>query len=286
MKTITQCILLTGANSGIGLSTCKLLSEQGYYIFAGVRDNNGFEFLTSQNIQNVQPVRLDLTDPQQIADVAKRIEEHCSDENKFFAIINNAAFALGGPIELMDSHIIKNSFDVNVFGIIELIKQLLSILRKDKGRIINVSSTNAIVSLPYLGIYSATKFALEAISDSLRLELKKWNIPVSVIYPDVVKTPIFDKSIPLSYQKIESNDSEKQKLYKNEFDNFVKAINKMVSKGVEPEVIAKCILECLQSKKPKISYIPEKNGKITFLLKRLASKKMLDKILINQLSKV
>ena len=283
MTNITQCILLTGANSGIGLATCKLLSEKGYYVFAGVKDDRGYESLTNQNIQDIEPLRLDLTDSKQITDAVKLIEEKCIGEKKFYAIINNAAFALGGPIELMDSHIIKSSFDVNVFGIIELIQQLLPILRKDKARIINISSTNAVVSLPYLGIYSATKFALDAISDSLRLELKKWEIPVSVIYPDVVKTPIFEKSIPLSYNKIETNDPEKQELYKNEFDSFVKVINKMVSKGVEPEVIAKCVLECLQSKKPKISYIPEKNGKMTFLLKRLSSKKMLDKILIKQL---
>lgn len=275
--------MLTGANSGIGLSTCKLLSDNGYYIFAGVRDDRGFDFLTSQNIKNIEPVRLNLTDPEQITNAVKVIEKHCNGEKNFYAIINNAASALGGPIELMNRHTIKNSFDVNVFGIIELIQHLLPILRKDKGRIINISSTNAVVSLPYLGIYSATKFALDAISDSLRLELKKWGIPVSVIYPDVVKTPIFEKTIPLTYIEIETNDPEKQELYRNEFDNFVKVINKMVSKGVEPEVIANCILKCLQSPKPRISYIPEKNGKMTFLFKRLLSKKMLDKILIKQL---
>ena len=278
-----QCILLTGANSGIGFATCKLLTQNGYFVFAGAKDNNGFKFLTDQKLNNIEPVLLDLTNKEHLTNVVKKIIAYCKDSNKFYALINNAAFATGSPIELTDIETIKYSFEVNLFGVIELINGLLPIIRKDQGRIINISSTNAILSFPYLGIYSATKYALEAVSDSLRMELSRWNIPVCNIYPDVVKTPIFDKSIPLSYKRIELYNQEKQDLYRKEYDAFIKVIYKLVSKGVEPDVIAKCILKCLNSKKPKISYFPEANGKITLILKKICSKKVLDRFLLKQL---
>jgi short-subunit dehydrogenase len=280
-----KIVLLTGSNSGIGLATCKLLSENGYFIYAGVRTNEAYNFIKEQNLANVEPVLLDLTKTEQIKEATEKIKNACNSNGKFYALINNAAFALGGPIELADIDSVKHTFEVNLFGIIELIKNMLPIIRKDVGRIINVSSTNAIISFPFLSIYSATKFALEAITDSLRLELNKWGIKVSTIYPDVVKTPIFDKSIPVSFEHFKSNDPEKQDLYKSEFDSFIKTINKMVSKGVEPEVIAKSILKCLNARKPKISYIPEKNGKLSLVLKKFLSKKSLDKFLLKELNK-
>ncbi|MBN2612483.1 MAG: SDR family NAD(P)-dependent oxidoreductase [Bacteroidales bacterium] len=284
MIEVPRCVMLTGANSGIGFATCKLLADNGFYVFAGVKDQQGLDYLKEQKIENVEPVLLNLTNKQHLKVVVDKIEGYCKPPVKFHAIINNAGFAAGGPLELTGTDLIHQSFEINVFSPLELIKRLLPILRRDKGRIVNISSTNAIISFPYMGIYSATKFALEAISDALRLEIKKWGIPVSVIYPDVVKTPIFDKSIPLSYSSFETHTAQEKQLYRNEFDRFVNTIRKMVKKGVEPEVIAASILKCINAPKPKISYIPEKNGVVSFALKKLLSKKMLDKLLLKQLN--
>lgn len=284
MQNNTRWVLLTGANSGIGFATLNLLVQNGYYVFAGAKDNNGIEFLNNRKQESVEPVLLDITNKEHIKNIVNKIQSVSNSGGKFYALINNAALAYGCPVEMTDAGMLRQMFEVNLFGVIELINSLLPIIRRDKGRIVNVSSTNAIISFPYLGIYSATKFALDAVTDALRLEMKEWCIPVSIIYPDVVKTPIFDKSIPFSYQRFESFDVNKQELYRSKFDVFVKAINKMVSKGVEPEVIAKCILKCLNSNRPKPSYVPENNGKLSFVLRRTLSKKMMDKVLLKLLN--
>jgi len=284
MTNQSKCVLLTGANSGIGLATCKMLSQSGYYVFAGAKDDNGIKLLSDQNIKNVEPVLLNLQNNEHFTKVLDTIESYCKSKGTFHALINNAAFAIGSPIELTDIEGIKQSFQVNVFGLIELTKTLLPISRKYQSRIVNISSTNAFISSPYLGIYSATKFALEGINDALRIELLKWGIKVITIYPDVVKTPIFDKAIPISFNRFELHDIEQQKLYKTEFDMFNKLVRELESKGVEPEVIAKCILKSLTAINPQKSYYPEKNAKIKLFLKNILSKNMLDKILIKELS--
>jgi NAD(P)-dependent dehydrogenase (short-subunit alcohol dehydrogenase family) len=183
-------VLVTGASTGIGRATVLALAKRGAQVYAGVRRSADADSLTREGGPNVRPLLLDVTVPDAI-DAARDILS--SSGAPLTGLVNNAGFALAGPLELVAPAELRRQFDVNFFGALALTQALLPQLRAARGRIVNVSSIGGKFAAPFVGAYAASKFALEAASDALRLELRPFGVAVILIEPGAVRTPIWQR---------------------------------------------------------------------------------------------
>jgi len=183
--------LITGASTGIGRATALRLAAAGWTVLAGVRDPQAGEQLVDAAAGGrVLALTLDVTDPEQIAQAAERIAK---EGGRLDALVNNAGIAIGGPLELIAEEDLRRQFDVNLFGQVAVTRALLGALRQARGRIVFISSIGGRVAMAYTAPYAASKHAIEAIGDALRVELRSSGVQVALVEPGSVATPIWDK---------------------------------------------------------------------------------------------
>jgi NAD(P)-dependent dehydrogenase (short-subunit alcohol dehydrogenase family) len=262
-------VLITGASSGIG-KTCALhLCQRDFKVFAGVRSSKDGDSLLSASSGNITPLLLDVTDTEAIAASVERVAEATG--GTLYGLINNAGIGLGGPLELLPDDKIDHLIKVNVLGAIAVTQAFLPLLRNNReGRIIMISSISGRIALPGLSVYAASKFALEALSDALRVELKPFNISVVLIEPGNVATPIWEKSIA-------DNDavmSQADAAVKNLYANLIEALNKITRnpKGIEPARVADIVAHALIVKRPRGRYLVGKRIWILWLLSKMSAR--------------
>ena len=181
----TGIAIVTGASSGIGEATALHLRDLGFDVHAGVRRDDDAQRLAGLGLQ---PLKLDVTDPDSIAAAATSISGR-----PVAALVNNAGIAVSAPLELVPIDQLRNQMEINFIGQVAVTQALLPALRSARGRIVNVSSIGGRIALPLAGPYAASKFALEAATDSLRRELRHLGVKVIAVEPGGVKTPIWDK---------------------------------------------------------------------------------------------
>jgi len=276
-------VLITGTSSGIGKSCTELLAGNNFRVFACIRNRKEIQSLNYDKHPNIIPIIMDLQDEKDIESAYNELCKKITNEG-LQGIVNNAAIAVGGPLEFSTMEIIKDQFDVNLFGQIRVIQRFMPLLRAGKGRIINISSNNGFLSFPYMGVYCATKFALEAISDALRLELKKWNIPVIVINPDKITSRMWQKSIQKSDDSFYKLKKEAEDAYGDSYRKFIAAIGKIEGKALSPIIVAKSVRRALNSPNPKTRYLPGFEAKITFLISKFFPKKLLNYLILKELN--
>ncbi len=234
-------ILISGASSGIGKASAEELAKAGHEVWAGLRNLE-----TKFSEPSIKPVRLDVTSPQSISDCLKLFEE-------IDVLINNAGIAVGGPLESIGHENFKKQFDVNVFGLYELSRCCIPLLKKSShAKIINIGSVSGLFSTPFMGPYCASKYAVEALSDAFRRELKKFGIQVVLIEPGPIATPIWEKSINASPQV---QFPETVIHYEPELTRFRKLIEEESKKAIPVEKVSELILKVTQSKSPKARYM-------------------------------
>jgi NAD(P)-dependent dehydrogenase (short-subunit alcohol dehydrogenase family) len=180
-------ILVTGASTGIGRACALRFAELGYRIFAGVRKLADGEALRANSSGNIEPVLLDVTQTESIVGALA-----VADDQPLAGLVNNAGIALVGPLELLPIDAWRKQFEVNVIGLVAVTQAFLPLLRRGRGRIVNIGSIAGRSALPGSGAYDSTKFAVEAITDVLRMELHAFGISVSVIEAGAVATPIWE----------------------------------------------------------------------------------------------
>lgn len=171
----SRAVLVTGASRGLGALMARRLADLGDTVFAGARD-----VASVATVPGVVPVQLDVTDGRSIAAAVATVTEHLGDRG-LHAVVNNAGILRAGPLEHVPTGVIERQLRTNVVGPISVVQAFLPLVRLGRGRIVNVSSVNADLVLPFWGVYSATKAALDAASDALRMELEPWAIPVTVM---------------------------------------------------------------------------------------------------------
>src|SRR5271168_4489390 len=186
-------VVITGASSGIGKACALYLDQRGYRVFAGVRKASDGEALTKVASSRLCPVILDVTDARAVSDAAAQVERALG-ELPLIGLVNNAGVGVGGPIEFLAPSELRRQMEINLVGPLAVIQAFMPMLRRSRGRIVNISSIGGKVAAPFLSPYCASKFALEALSDSLRAELKPWGIHVAIIEPGGVKTAMIDKA--------------------------------------------------------------------------------------------
>ena len=163
-------IVITGASSGIGAACARYLDALGFTVWAGVRSTQDGEALTRLTSSRLRVLMLDVTDPASIEAARKTLAEATRDTG-LAGLVNNAGISVAGPLELLPLSEVRTQFEVNVIGVLAVTQALLPLLRLARGRIVNISSIAGLAATPFLGAYCSSKFALEAMSDALRLEL-------------------------------------------------------------------------------------------------------------------
>ena len=247
-------VLITGASSGIGKTCALMLDRSGYRVFAGVRKIEAGEALKKESSGNLVPVILDITDQNQIAAAVKTVEGLLGTESGLSGLVNNAGIGVVGPMEFIPLDHLREQIDVNFIGHVAVTQAFMPLIRKGCGRVINIGSGSGRIALPFLGPYAAAKYALEAVTDALRRELQPWGIPVVIIEPGAVKTPIFEKG-ELGAEKILSEmPVQARDYYSKRFHISEKIAMKAVKRAIKPEVVARVVLEALRARRPRTRY--------------------------------
>lgn len=259
-------VVITGASTGIGEACALFLDKKGFRVFAGVRKQADANALKQKASDHLTPLFLDVTDEKQIAEAAETVSNEVGNDG-ITGLINNAGIAVASPLEFVPLDRLRQQLEINVIGVIAVTQAFLPLLRQAKGRIINISSFGGTIASPILSPYNASKFALEALSDSLRMELKPWGIEVSVIKPAAVKTPIWDKAIDSKSELKKELPPQAIDLYGNSIDKIMTYSEEATKRGASVDVVSKAIFHALTAQKPKTRYILATNRLIFTLLK-------------------
>jgi NAD(P)-dependent dehydrogenase (short-subunit alcohol dehydrogenase family) len=234
-----KVVLITGASSGVGHSTARLLSRKGYKVFGTSRDPAGAEAIPS-----VEMLALDVQSDDSVAACVNAV---VSEAGRIDVLVNNAGYELAGALEEISIDEAKAQFETNFFGVVRMVKAVLpSMRRRKQGQIINVSSLSGVSSIPFMGFYSASKFALEGYTEALRLEVSPFNIHVSLAEPGFLKTPMMNKR-QASTAQLEEYDPWRQRAFN--------AIRDHEQKAPGPELVAQTILSIIASKTPRLRYV-------------------------------
>jgi NAD(P)-dependent dehydrogenase (short-subunit alcohol dehydrogenase family) len=253
MPNRSSAFVITGTSTGIGRATALRLDAAGHRVFAGVRREADGEALRRDASDRLTPILLDVTDAGAIEVAAKSVEAALGDDG-LAGVVNNAGIGVGGPIEFLEIDDWRRQFEVNVFGPAAVIKTFLPLLRRARGRIVNVSSAAGRVSNPILGAYCASKFALEALSDSLRVEVRGSGISVSVVEPGFIETPMLDKGKSETAGVIEKLPPRGRELYEKALRKFDATTDAFRKRASTPDAVAKAIQHALTASRPKTRY--------------------------------
>ncbi len=248
-----SAVLISGSSTGIGRETALRLARAGYRVFAGVRSERDGEALARDASGALHPVPLDVTDPASIDLAVKQVASQLA-AGGLRALVNNAGIAVFGPMEFVPSEDLRRPFEVNVFGTMRLTQTALPLLRASRGRVINVSSGSGRVSAPLMGPYSASKYALEAVSDALRAELRGVGVEVVLIEPGGMRTPLISKEQAQIREAIAKLPPRGRELYGAVMERFLGAHAKMGARTTGPEAVAAAIQRALETGRPKTRY--------------------------------
>ncbi len=271
-----QTVLITGCSSGIGRATARLLAREGFHVLAGVRSDEQIANLTDDKLPSLEPLLLDVTDGADIDRAVAAAEER---GGGLYALVNNAGVGLPAAIELVTLDEVRRVLEINTIAPLRLIQRCLPLLRTGQGRVVNMSSLNGTLALPTVGVYSASKFALEAISHTLRVELRPWRIPVSLIRPGQISTAIFDKAREALDERSKQIPDELRAGYDPLYATASRFNERGAQSATSPEVIAQVVLRALRARRPKACYNVGFDAKGMALLQWLLPHRLLDRIL-------
>jgi len=276
-------VVITGVSTGIGYATAEFLIGKGFHVFGSVRKEEDARRLSAVFGAAYTPLVFDIRDAPAIEKAAAFVKAELGDQN-LSALVNNAGISVQGPLMHIPLDDVRYQMEVNFFGLIKTTQSFLPLLGTDRrrtggpGRLINISSVSGRRSFPFLGPYTASKHALEAISDALRVELLIYGIDVIVIEPGNVKTPIWDKIQDLSiYQDTE---------YFPILSRLMTKLKQSKNEGLPDKLIAATIHSALTSEKPKTRYLILKNKFINWTLIGLLPERFVDKLYLRRLKKI
>jgi NAD(P)-dependent dehydrogenase (short-subunit alcohol dehydrogenase family) len=274
-------VVITGASTGIGEATTDHLRSLGFDVFAGVRKDEDADQARSKG---VKAVKLDVTDPASIESARDEVEAALGG-GRLAGLVNNAGVAISGPIEFISPDELTRQLDVNVVGQVRVTQAFMRLLRRDRGRVVNISSIGGRIALPLVGPYAASKFALEAVSDSLRREVRSQGIEVVVVEPGAIKTPIWGKGNAAADEMLADAPPEAEQLY----GGLIRALRAETVKieetsGLPPEEVARVVGEALTARKPKTRYLVGRDAKIRAAMAKRLPDRVMDSLIGRALS--
>jgi short-subunit dehydrogenase len=301
-KLLGKSVIVTGASSGIGKATVIKLIQSGYQVFGLARRYDKLvNLFCSESVSKENkkedlyiPIEFDITKPETFNNVLDVIISTTANENTVYGLVNNAGYVEPGAIEDISMNNLRSQFETNFFGLVGFTKKVLPLMmiRRNEegggggGRIVNVSSFAGLISLPLIGAYSATKYALEAVSDALRIEVWNKNIKIITINPGVIETDIYDVLKTRTDDLINNNNNSSSN--NNGYSRFIEAYNKYFIKtnynGLKSSVVADVICKSISSPNPKQKYIiGSTKEKIAIRLRPFIPDKLLSSLIAKQI---
>jgi NAD(P)-dependent dehydrogenase (short-subunit alcohol dehydrogenase family) len=269
--------VITGASTGIGAACALHLDRLGWKVFAGVRRQADAEALKAQGSPRLTPIALDVTDTLSISTAAGAVAGAVGPAG-LTGLVNNAGIVVPGPIEFLPLADLRRQLEINVIGQVAVTQAFLPLIRAGAGRIINMGSISGRMATPFTGAYSASKFALEAMTDALRLELAPWGIPVSIIEPGAVATPIWEKAARTAEAMLGSVPPETLVLYAEAFEAVKRTAEDSARRAVDPMDVARVVEHALTAAKPKTRYIVGRDAKIQAAMALLVPDRVRDNL--------
>lgn len=264
---------MTGASTGMGASTARELARRGFHVLAGVRRDRDADAVRSAGIE---PVILDITEPKHVKAVAARV---AADPRTLHALVNNAGVQVNAPVEALPMAEWRRVFEVNLFGHIAVTQALLPALLRSRGRVINISSIGGKYAMATYGAYAGAKFALEAVSDSLRREVAPLGVQVVVVEPGGVRTEIAARGIATANDLAARMTPEQDERY----GGLVRANNRLMASGtasgLTADAAARVIARAVTARRPRTRYTAGRDAALIMSLGRLFSDRTVDRIL-------
>ena len=250
----SSAVVVTGASTGIGRACALHLDRIGYQVFAGIRKTSDAEEIRQSASERLTPVLLDVTDSHSVAGASEAVGQAVG-ASGLAGLVNNAGIAVGGPLEFLALEDLRRQMEVNLVGQVAVTQALLPLLRTGRGRIVNIGSVSGRVAAPFLGPYAASKFALGALSDALRLELEPWGIQVVMVDPGPVDTPIWAKSLAEDAARQSRMPAEGQRLYGRALAAIREHVALAGQDGMPPQDVAEVVARALSVRRPKARYL-------------------------------
>jgi NAD(P)-dependent dehydrogenase (short-subunit alcohol dehydrogenase family) len=257
-----KAVLITGASSGFGEVTARLLAERGFLVYAGVRRAQDGERVAASIGERCVPVIIDVTDERGIAAAATRLR----DMGGIYGLVNNAGIALAGPMEYLPLEELRRQFEVNVFGAIAVSQAMLPLLRRSLGRIVNVGSIAGRSAFPLMGPYCASKSALDSLTDVLRMELAPFDIAVSYIEPGSHRTAIWKRSATAADEMQGKFPAQALEQYSGPLRAMRAIAKSQELGGGDPIDVANAIAAALTARHPRARYTVGKDTRMRALM--------------------
>ncbi|MCP4969661.1 MAG: SDR family NAD(P)-dependent oxidoreductase [Arcobacter sp.] len=271
-----QNILITGCSSGIGLQTAKTLKQNGIRVYASARKEEDVQMLKDLGFNTFL---LDVTNPSHIKDALEQIVKN---DSKIDAVFNNAGFGQPGALEDIQTKFLKEQFETNVFGLHELTRQVLPYMREQGyGKIIQHSSVLGLISLKFRGAYNASKYAIEGLADTLRLELDNTKISICTINTGPVTSKFRENAIKKFQENVDQENSSYKKEYDTQLNARLESDKDTTPFNLPATSVANIIQKIMNTDNPKPRYYVTKATYILGFFKRILSTGLLDKILKN-----
>ncbi|MFK5956815.1 MAG: SDR family oxidoreductase [Planctomycetota bacterium] len=273
-------ILITGASTGIGYTIALDLAKHGYQVFGSVRKQEDADALTAATPPGAKPIQtllLDVTDEASVWAAAEELQRRLGDAG-LDGLINNAGIAIAAPLEYIPIEDFQLQMDINLTGLLRTTQAFLPLVKKTRGRVVNISSIAGRLAFPLAGPYHASKHAVEGLSDVLRLELRRYGIEVVVVQPGAINTPIWATAGKKAAEIGEKLSAKALKDYGKLIHQVGKASAKAGEEGDDPQRCADVVRTALEAKRPRTRYIVGHNAKIGMFLRRILSDRRMDKI--------
>lgn len=271
-------VVITGASSGIGAACARHLDQLGFTVWAGVRRKADGDALARAASPRLRVVMLDVTDPMSIAEAGRAIVEETAGSG-LAALVNNAGISVAGPLELLPLAEVRTQFEVNVIGALAVTQVLLPSLRLARGRIVNISSIAGVAATPFLGAYCGSKFALEAMSDALRLELAPWGIAVSLVEPGAIQSQIWQRATMSATRTLGEVAPELLALYAQPLGRMQEVIAGAAARAIPADAVAHVVARALTVSRPRTRYLVGTDARFRALLKRILPDRAQDRLL-------
>ena len=275
---MTRAVLITGASTGIGAACALGLDRLGWRVFAGVRRAADGAALQRQASPLFTSVAIDVTDAASIAGAARTVAAVVGDAG-LAGLVNNAGIAVPGPLEFLPIDDLRRQLEINVVGQIAVTQAMLPMLRAARGRIVNMGSIGGRMATPFVGAYGASKFALEALTDVLRVELRPWGIHVSIIEPGAIATPIWQKSTQEANRLQSGLPPEAARLYGKALEAVRKGAARSEREAISPDAVVAAVVHALSSPTPRTRYVVGKRARMQAAIARWLPDRARDRLI-------
>jgi NAD(P)-dependent dehydrogenase (short-subunit alcohol dehydrogenase family) len=269
-----ELIVVTGASTGMGAATARELARRGFHVLAGVRREIDADALRGEGIE---PHILDITVESDVAAIADRVAADPLGR-PLRALINNAGIAVNAPVEALPIAEWRRQFEVNLFGHVAMIQALMPSLLRSSGTVVNISSVGGKVALPTYPAYAGTKFALEALSDSMRREVNDFGVKVVVVEPGAVKTEMAQRGVATADRLKAGMTADQLERYGGLIDAMSSLARSFDTDGVPAERAAKVIANAATAPRPRTRYTIGRDAAILLRLSRVVSDRFLDRV--------